>query len=358
MLRLRRPASRSRRHVAAPFAAGVSAALLFGWAAVARAAPVWIGDFETGDLSQWDGALNGDHITVVGAPVVQGSSAARIELTNDAVWPNGLKRVELHHSPDPARTAEGAETWFAWSFQLPDELPTDPSQQIGYWESNQSYQQMMAFEVEGQLIRFITHKPSYQVHWEADGMVTPGVWHRIALHVKWSKDGGQGFVDVWFDGSQVVTQGAAQTLADDNAHFTQVGLLRGPADFQDAPVIFIDDAVEGDSVDDVHPALTSEGGGGGAGGAGTGGAAVGGGTPEGGSSGTGGSPQGQGGSTGGASSSPPAIDDSGCDCRVGRASDDRTGAAWAALLLGLALAARSRRRELKLAPRARDVRSR
>src|SRR5215510_7956635 len=86
----------------------------------ARAAPVWVGDFETNDLSQWDGALNDQYISVVDSPVIQGMHASQIQLMNDALWPNGLHRVELHHSPAAGRTAEGAELYFAWSFYLPD----------------------------------------------------------------------------------------------------------------------------------------------------------------------------------------------------------------------------------------------
>ena len=122
---------------------------------IAHAAPVWVGDFETGDLSQWSYLLNSDvdGMTYSQADtqiVTQGTYAGRIELHNDAVWGNGLKRVELQHAPAPGRTAEGQTTYFAWSFYLPEALPAEPGQQIGYWESNGSYQQMMAFDVAGE----------------------------------------------------------------------------------------------------------------------------------------------------------------------------------------------------------------
>ena len=81
----------------------------------AAAAIAWTGDLETGDLSQFDYVLNGDvngstYASAVQDLVLQGAYAARIELHNDAVWPNGLRRVELQHVPDAARTAEGATT--------------------------------------------------------------------------------------------------------------------------------------------------------------------------------------------------------------------------------------------------------
>jgi hypothetical protein len=308
----------------------------FAAAPPARSAQVWVGDIETGDLSQWSGTLFGEHITVVQSPVLQGSYAAQIQLTNDAVWQNGLKRVELNHSPGAARTAEGTELYFAWSFYLPETLPTDPSQQIGYWESDNSYQQMMAFNVMGEHIQFITQKPQYKVQWEADGKVTAAAWHRIAMRVKWSKDPAQGSIDVWFDGEKVVTGVAAQTLADDNAHFTQIGLLRGKVEFQDAPILLIDDAVEGDSETDVHPALPDNQGGGGTGGVGgAGGSGVGGGGVGGAGGGPGGSSQGGSSGEGGGGAGEPG-DEGGCDCR--QAAPARTEGGMFAILAALAVA--------------------
>jgi MYXO-CTERM domain-containing protein len=332
---------RAARGVRWLFAAALAWGALAG-PTEARAEPVWIGDLEGGDLSQWSGQLNGEHISVVMTPTIQGMYAAQVQLTNDAVWPNGLKRVELHHSPADARTAEGASTYFAWSFYLPETLPIDPGQQIGYWESDQSYQQVMAFDVEGEHIRFSTRKPNNQVHWEADGAVTAGAWHRIAMQITWSTDPGQGFVDVWFDGEQVVTQGSAQTLADDNPHFTQIGLLRGAIEFQDAPIIYIDDAVEGDTLEDVHPALPMGEGGGGGGGAG-------GQAGSGGGGGAGGAQNGSGGGGGavstaaGAGAAPPGGEESGGDCHLSPTRSGGPGAALAGLLAALAFVWRRRR---------------
>lgn len=226
-------------------------------APTAHAAVAWVGDFETADLSQWTYLVNAEVDGMIYAYpqmeiVGEGLFAARIELHNEAVWPNGLKRVELQHRPEDARTAEGATTWFAWSFYLPEALPSEPSQQIGYWESNNSFQQVMSFQVSGQDISFATRRPMNVVQWQAGGVVTPGEWHRIAIGVTWSTNPGLGAVDVWFDGEQVLDQGPAQTLADNNPHFTQIGLLRDAIEFQDVPVIILDDAVEGDALEDVR----------------------------------------------------------------------------------------------------------
>ncbi|MGH1344801.1 MAG: heparin lyase I family protein [Nannocystales bacterium] len=223
---------------------------------VVEAAPVWSGDFESADLSQFGFLLNPtinrvDYITLEEGQVAQGSYAARVELHNDAQWGNGLKRVELQHRPEDARTAEGSTTFFAWSLYVPYGLPADPSQQIGYWESAGSYQQVMAFEAVGSTLRFHTRRPQNVTPWEAD-VLTVGEWHRIAMSVTWSTSVDQGRVSLWFDGEQVVADASAQTLADNNPHFVQVGLLRGAIEFEDVPTIILDHALEGDSLEDVE----------------------------------------------------------------------------------------------------------
>jgi len=220
-------------------------------ASAAHAAPAWVGDFETGDLSQWTFVAHGEYIDVQTSVVGQGELAAHVELHNDAVWPNGLQRVELQHLPEPARTSNGATTCFAWSFYLPEALPEGPYHAIGYWESLNTWNQSMAFIVRGDDLEFVTRHPSHVQQWEADGVVTPEVWHRIAMCIAWSL--GEGSVDVWYDGEQVVDGASARTLSDGNPHFIQIGLFREPAQLDVVPVIVLDDAVEGDSIEDVRP---------------------------------------------------------------------------------------------------------
>lgn len=231
--------------------AAMTAAVALAIAPVAQAAEVWVGGFETGDLSQWSFVAHGEYVDIESELVGEGRLAARVELHNDAVWPNGLKRVELQHLPEAQRTAEGATTYFAWSFYLPEALPEQYDQAIGYWETNNSFQQSMAFNVQGDDIVFATRRPSNVQQWQASDVVTPGVWHRIAMGVTWST--GQGSVDVWFDGVQVVDDAQAQTKPDGNPLFVQIGLLRDAYEFADTPVIVLDDAVEGDSLEDVRP---------------------------------------------------------------------------------------------------------
>lgn len=208
--------------------------------ATAAHAPRWRGDFETGDLLQWSYLLNPRGLSVVDAPVAQGRHAARVEITERDLWPNGLNRVEVEYKPPRATLAEGQRSCFAWRFFLPAAL-SDARHQIGYWESYPSYKQIMSVEVRGEAISFITRLPAERVHWTASAAVTPNAWHQLATCAVWSADPARGAVDVWFDGKQVVTRGPARTLFD-NPNFVQIGILR------DAPappeIMFLDDAFE------------------------------------------------------------------------------------------------------------------
>jgi len=210
---------------------------------VDRALYRWRGDFETADFSQWSYRLNPRGLSIVDAPVAEGKHAARVEITAQDLWSNGLNRVEVQYKPSPKTVAEDHRSCFGWRFYLPVAL-SEARHQIGYWESYPSYKQIMSFEVRGQAISFVTRLPSERVHWAAPDAVTPGVWHQIAMCAAWSVDPAVGAVDVWFDGRYVVTRGSAQTLWNQptSPNFIQIGILR---DVPAAPeVMFLDDAFE------------------------------------------------------------------------------------------------------------------
>ena len=85
-------------------------------------APRWRGDFETGNLLQWSYLLNPRGLSVVEAPVAQGRHAARVEITERDLWPNGLNRVEVEYKPPRSALAEGQRSCFSWRFFLPAAL--------------------------------------------------------------------------------------------------------------------------------------------------------------------------------------------------------------------------------------------
>jgi Polysaccharide lyase len=228
-------------------------ALAFGFlglctlAGEARAEVLFKGDLETGDFKQFSYLLKEEGLSVVTDQVAEGTKAAKITISNKELWTNGLNRVEVQHKPKDAYLTEGKEIYYGFSFYLPEKL-TDDNHQILYWETNETYQQVMQLAVEGESMRFATQKPEWKVHWEADGKATAGKWHRIVVHVKWSADASVGQVDLWFDGEQVVKAAKAQTFIGNTA-FVQHGILRDT--IEKVEVLYFDDARAGTTLEDV-----------------------------------------------------------------------------------------------------------
>jgi hypothetical protein len=227
---------------------------------------LWRGDFETGDLTQWDSLLNptkGDrnNINVVMTPVHGGTRAAEVVIHPDDLWQgNNHNRVELHYDAVDTRTAEGQTTYFSFYFRLPANAQT--TNDIAYWETANSYQQSMAFWVEpgagGTQLSFRTNHPSGMMHYQ--GPLTIEAWHQLAMQILWSENANTGRVSVWLDGEKIVNEVAAKTKPDSNRVFVQVGYHRNATA---APVetIYLDDAIEASSLAEV---LAAPGGSGGA----------------------------------------------------------------------------------------------
>jgi Polysaccharide lyase len=217
-------------------------------ATVVSAEVIWRGDFETGDTAQWKGAPKSDSIKVVQEPVREGKYALRIDGSN-AARKGKLDRIEFQHQPKPPGTAEGTERYFGWSVYVPKKL-TDDFHSVGYFETRNSWRQLMSFEVRGEEIKFSTRVP-YKLHWTGKGKFTPGRWHDIAVHVLWSRDPAKGFVEAWFDGEKVVPLAKTATLLDENVAFFQIGFMRNTSDVPET--IVIDHIVEATTLAEVTP---------------------------------------------------------------------------------------------------------
>jgi hypothetical protein len=299
----------------------------------AGATVVWRSTFEAGDTKEWNGGLNTtkgarSNIDVVMDPVQEGKSSCRIVIhPDDTFQPYNQSRVELHHSS--TLTAEGKDTYLSGYYRMA--MDAQVRNEIGYWESNGSSQNVMDFWIEpkaggGTTLAFGTGFLGAKRVWSTDFSLN--TWHQLAIHVHWSVNATMGSVDVWYDGAQVVKDEKAKTKADANTLFYQTGFhRRSPQPFTET--IFLDNFVEADTLDEVlgmpapggadggvppsdaggsgdAPVSGSDGGsdsGGGAGGGGAGGAPGSGGitgSGSGGVSGTGGGAPGGSGGTAGA----------------------------------------------------------
>jgi hypothetical protein len=229
--------------------------MLFLWAAAllfsrtpAFAQVIWRADFETGTTEQWRSAPKNEGVKVVQSPVREGKYALRIDGTN-AARKGDRDRIEFQHQPAGDGTADGTERYFGWSVFVPHKL-SDDMHSVGYFEVRNLWRQVMSFEVHGENILYTTRVP-YAIRWDGKGRLTPGLWHDFALHVLWSRDPAKGFVELWFDGEQVVTHAATATLLDENPVFFQIGFFRATSDV--AETIVIDHVVEGTTLEAVTP---------------------------------------------------------------------------------------------------------
>jgi len=249
--------------------------------APARGAMVWTATFESGDLSEFTPGINGTNgermnIEVLGEQVYAGMYAGKITIHPDDTFTFGQNRVDIQHQSD--LTDEGEESWLSGHYFLPEDAKV--RNQIGFYESNTSFQNVMDFWVEpkeggGTTLTFGVGFLGETEVWSGD--FAAGVWHQIAIHVLWSEDEATGRVDVWLDGVQVVTDYPAKTKADGNSLFYQTGLHRtAVAEFTET--IYIDNFIEADSFADAGiMAPMGQGGSGGTGGVGGAGGTSGGG---------------------------------------------------------------------------------
>jgi hypothetical protein len=237
------------------------------WSGAVRAAVIWKADFETGDLTQWNGTTNGSkgarkNIEFVADPVQQGKTAAKFTIHPDDTFGGGQQRVQV--TRNQARTGEGQDTFMSWYVLVPaDPLIRD---NIAYWESNSSYQNMMTWWVApkgaaggGTTINYGTGALGRNKQWTAD--ITLNKWHQLAVHIHWSVNAQMGSVQLYFDGAMVVDV-KVQTKADGNSLFFQAGYHRASV----SPLIdsiYIDNFVEADNLAEILAPPTGETGDGG-----------------------------------------------------------------------------------------------
>jgi len=222
----------------------------------AQAELLWQADFETGDLSQWSYIANPIGASVTSECAYQGRYAGKIAITgaDEYLWHGNpaLNRSEFHYRP--AATAEGDTTYLGWSFYLPEPL-LNIRHEIGYWESDNSWQQQMRFTLTGDTISF-SRSDAAQPYWSQPGFASAGVWHDVAMAVHWSSDPATGYAQVWLDGKPMGRTQLQTRVNDTDDMFTQIGLLRARVEAQE--VILIDNVRAADNIEQVLAAFDPE----------------------------------------------------------------------------------------------------
>ena len=213
---------------------------------------LWKADFETGDTSQWHWIANPDASIASTECAFDGKYSGKIALSGEAkfLW-NGnasLNRSEFHYTPEKGSTHEGKESFYAFSFYLPEAFSSVGRHELGYWESDQTWQQMMRFNIDGEDFLFKATAQESPFWIEKNG-AKAGQWHKVAMHIYWSTDPKKGFAHVWLDGKNK-GQHFFQTLPAKNTDmFNQLGILRNQQD--KVEVIYIDKVFATDNLTEL-----------------------------------------------------------------------------------------------------------
>ncbi len=228
--------------------------ILLTWATSVSAEVLWRGDFETGTTEQWQGAPKirqrqgrdraraRRQVRLADRRDQRRSTEANSTASNSSINPNRPERPRGRNaiSAGASSCPRSSRTTFT---------------AVGYFETRNSWRQLMSFEVRGEDIMYSTRVP-YARRWTGKGKLTPGRWHDFAVHVLWSRDPDKGFVEVWFDGEQVVPRAMTATLLDENVAFFQIGFMRDTSDVPET--IIIDHVIEATTLEEVTPPPLAE----------------------------------------------------------------------------------------------------
>lgn len=172
---------------------------------------VRVGNFNTGDLSQWSGyqKLRSYSLTTVSSPVREGTHAGRFEVRRGddplcaAGWGCYGDRSEVQMSTGEY---EGHERWYSWSTMIGADFPRSSAWQVvSQWHANAEGSPPIGFYAENDdlVLRFHRHSgPGRLINivnaWR--GSLRRGAWQDIRLHVKWSASDSVGYVELWING--------------------------------------------------------------------------------------------------------------------------------------------------------------
>lgn len=206
--------------------------------------PSFVGDFSTGDFSQWESVQSVvGRATVVTTPAKAGTPyVARFEVQPGDVEPiTGSNRCELaaQNSTLAAYFTEGDERYFGWATYLSPSFPVQPfppNTNMGHvlmqLKQSGAGSPPLWLQADGEklaLNRGTTPVANYYV-----GPLVRSEWIAWVLRVKFSSDPAVGFVELWRNGGkcEMVTgsdraYGATLQAATDS--YWKLGCYRDPA---------------------------------------------------------------------------------------------------------------------------------
>lgn len=180
--------------------------------------------------------ISPDRLQVVDAPNRPGRHALRAEVRkgDDPINASGNRNELVRYDG----ASEGRELYYGWSTLWPADYPLTPTWQVfiqwhhpgnngappvrfvmgcSVGDCGRPLPDTLFFIVDGQTM------------WQM-APVTRGAWHDFVLHIRWSADPGVGFVELWYDGQQVVPKRFVRTLySSADTNYLKMGLYRDEA---------------------------------------------------------------------------------------------------------------------------------
>ena len=213
---------------------------------------VFAGDYETGDLSQWNNCQTKNfnapcgnrtvvgpapNIKIVGKPTAhQGNYAAQFTVRRGDIPPfGGGVRAEVASDVTGAVTTAGDERWYSWSMFFPNGFVTPVNDSwfiVMQWHGNDTNSPPLAINIG----------PRGTVDIGGDGVPHPtktlgpirrGQWVDYTLHVLFSTDPKVGFVEGTENGALTVPKTFRATLngtGTGTGTYLKQGIYRDPTD--------------------------------------------------------------------------------------------------------------------------------
>lgn len=221
--------------------------------ALASASSVWKGDFETGDISQWDRkqTVAADRLLVQSDLVREGQYALKVTVRkgDDPINASGNRNELLYMGLEPS----GSEYYYKWSTYFPASFPrVDTWQVFAQWHHlGLNGSPPLEFFIIDDEMRMRAGGSSGPVVWREP--MQRDRWHDFVLHVKWSADPKVGFVELYKDGELVLPKRFVATQFKGDTNYLKLGLYRNDT-ISPVGVLYHDGFEVATTLEDVMPA--------------------------------------------------------------------------------------------------------
>jgi MYXO-CTERM domain-containing protein len=204
----------------------IATSLLLTVPSLASAEVVWRADFETGNISQFDGRpqmVSPDRLMVVSSPVAEGRYAlqATVVQYDNPIDASGNRNELVHFGNE----TEGKEYYYRWYTMFAEDFPAPDTWQlfVQWHQSGDSGSPPVEFVVRNDSIRLGVGGTGTSI-WTTP--LVRGVWQEFIFHVRWSSNPSVGFVELYLNGELAIPKRSIATLFPGQSNYMKAGLYR------------------------------------------------------------------------------------------------------------------------------------